>query len=342
MTLADAVRTLFAPQGKPSRVGAEVEMIPVTDEVRPRTVDPGVLVAGFDSGFLNDARPTFEPGGQLELSPPPSLNAAQLTANLHQLIERARLLASTRGVRLETLGTNPWHSCQEVPLRTATPRYLALQKLLDAGGPSGRRMMRLTASLQLNVDLLPGQAGRDQWLVSNLAGPALTATFANSSRVDGRSTDLVGARTAIWLGIDMGRTGYDGRHLDLRDPIGAYTSFAAAAERLPMPEVSNPMYHLSTLFPPVRPRGGYLELRYLDTQPVERLGQVISIIIALLYDNQARLEALELLRSEACEMERAWQLAASGISRPAADLLSIANDAALRLGHPPLSVGSTS
>jgi glutamate--cysteine ligase len=32
-------------------------------------------------------------------------------------------------------------------------------------------MMRLTASLQISIDLLPEPAGAEQWLVANLAGP---------------------------------------------------------------------------------------------------------------------------------------------------------------------------
>jgi glutamate--cysteine ligase len=35
------------------------------------------------------------------------------------------------------------------------------------------------------VDILPGPAGREQWLVANLAGPPLTAAFANSTAIDG-------------------------------------------------------------------------------------------------------------------------------------------------------------
>jgi glutathione synthase len=36
-------------------------------------------------------------------------------------------------------------------------------------------MMRLTASLQIAVDLLPGQPGHEQWLVANLAQAPVTA-----------------------------------------------------------------------------------------------------------------------------------------------------------------------
>lgn len=312
MNLNETVRRMFAPCRRPGRFGAEVELIPVTDTARPRPVAPDVLAAGIDRAFARAAVPSFEPGGQLELSPAPRPTAGALIRDLSRLVDRAHAIAADRGVRLAAIGVNPFHTCADVPLHTPSPRYLAMQRAFDEVGPDGRRMMRLTASLQVSVDLLPGRAGREQWLVANLAGPPLAAAFANSTR------------TAIWRGVDLRRTGYDGRHLDLADPVGAYTAFATAAPRLPISEAADPRYHLSTLFPPVRPRGGYLEVRYLDAQPAERMGEAITTVAILLCDARARREALDLLLPRAEDQDRAWAEAAAGFSAQAADLLEIA------------------
>jgi glutamate--cysteine ligase len=324
MELEQAVRRLFAPARRPGRVGVEVELIPVTDTDLPRPVDPAVLVEGFDGNFVASARPSFEPGGQLELSPPPCGTADGLVDQVHRLLTRAAVIAHKRGVRLEAVGTNPYHSCAQVPLRTPTPRYVAMQREFDRLGPNGRRMMRLTASLQITIDLLSGPAGREQWLVANLAGPPLAAAFANSTVIDGRPTAIPGARTRIWQGVDPRRTGYDGRHLDLTDPVGAYHAFAVAAPRLPIPATADPTYHLSTLFPPVRPRGGYLEVRYLDAQSAHRIGEAVAVVAGLLYNQRARRDALDLLLPRAGDQQRAWTEAAAGHSPESAELLSIA------------------
>jgi glutamate--cysteine ligase len=326
MDLTTAVQRLFAPTRRSAgQVGAEVELIPVTKSAPPRPVDPAVLAAGFDDRFVRMARPSFEPGGQLELSPPPRPSPAMLVTDLERLIRRAVAIAEACGARLEAVGTNPYHSCSQVPLRSTRPRYLAMQRLFDETGPDGRRMMRLTASLQIAVDLLPGPAGYEQWVVANLAGPPLTAAFANSPWLDGQPAGVDGIRTRIWQHVDLRRTGYDGRHLDLVDPIGAYAAFAAAAERLPIPEAASPAYHLSTLFPPVRPRGGYLEVRYLDAQPIARIGEAISTLGTLLYDQSARHAALDLLLPRATDQARAWSEAAAGYSPDSSALLSIAD-----------------
>ncbi|MFC7622313.1 glutamate-cysteine ligase family protein [Microlunatus sp. GCM10028923] len=317
LNLSAVVGRLFAPARRPGRIGAEVELIPVTDTAVPRPVDPAALAAGFDPAFVAAARPSFEPGGQLELSPAPRPGPAALVAELHRLLDRAETIARSRGVRLESAGVNPYHCWAEVPLRTPTPRYRALQSCLDRTGPDGRRMMRLTASLQLAVDLLPGTAGREQWLVANLAGPALTVAFDNSG----------GERTRIWRGLDPARTGYDGRSLDPDDPVGGYLAFAAAAPRLPFPETRDAAYHLTTLFPPVRPRGGYLELRYLDAQPAHRIEAVVHTVSTLLGDPVARRHALALLLPRAGELDRAWAEAAAGRAPESEALLAIAGTA---------------
>ncbi|CRK57355.1 glutamate--cysteine ligase, GCS2 [Alloactinosynnema sp. L-07] len=323
MKLNEAVERLFSPARCPGRVGAEVELIAVTDTPDPRPVDPAVLSAWFDADFVRVAVPTFEPGGQLELSPAPRPSVDTLVRDLRGLVDRASAIAARVGARLESVGTNPYHGCDDVPLRTPSPRYLAMQRAFDEVGPDGRRMMRLTASLQVAVDLLPGGAGREQWLVANLAGPPLTAVFANSPSLDGLPSGIDNARTRIWQGVDPRRTGYDGRHLDPADPVGAYAAFAAAAPRLSIPETADPVYHLSTLFPPVRPRGGYLEVRYLDAQPVDRIGAAVAAVVTLLTDARARRDALDLLLPRVADQWRAWSEAAAGYSPESAALLSI-------------------
>jgi glutamate--cysteine ligase len=197
MDLHATVESMFAPARHPGLVGVELELIPVTDTPLPRPVAPAWLAAGFDAGFVRAAAPTFEPGGQLELSPPPRPTIEALVADVAVLSRRAAAIAAARGIRLEAVGLNPYHSCADVPLRLPTQRYLAMQRAFDEVGPDGRRMMRFTASLQVAVDLLPGQAGREQWLVANLAGPPLAAAFANSAAAAGRPVGITGARTRV-------------------------------------------------------------------------------------------------------------------------------------------------
>ncbi len=262
--MREAVIRAFTPATGPRRIGLELEM---------HVSSPPIL----GEELIERGHPSYEPGGQLELSVPPQPSIPALLREVDWCLET---IAESAEVVLA--GVDPWHSLEDVALSLPTPRYLSMQRIFDRHGDSGRRMMRLAASLQVCVDLLPGDAGREQWLVANLAGPALVAAYGGSLE-----------RTRIWQGIDPARTGYDGRHLDADDPVGAYEAFARAAQRLPIPEACDDRYHLNTLFPPVRPRGRYLELRYLDSQ--RPTAELLGTIEALMYDERVRPGALDLL-----------------------------------------------
>ena len=291
--LGEAVQRAFRPAEGARRIGLELEM-----HVRPRSrhdAPPGGRAArgipDLGAEMQDRGHPTLEPGGQLELSLPPQPSVAALLREVDWCLDT--LSAATE---LALVGVDPWRGLDDVPLTLQTPRYLAMQAVFDRHGNSGRRMMRLTASLQVCVDLLPGRAGVEQWLVANLAGPSLVAAFGGSRE-----------RTRIWQGVDPARTGYDGRHLDVHDPIGAYAAFALAAERLPIPEAEDDGYHLNTLFPPVRPRGGYLELRFLDSQ--RPTAELLSTVWALMHDAHLRRRALDLLLPTLPTYWDQWQTA---------------------------------
>ena len=296
MDVNGAVERLFAPARRPGRVGAEVELIPVTDTARPRAVDPAVLAAGFDAGFVRAVAPSFEPGGQLELSPAPRPTAAALIRDLDRMLRRAAAIAAARGIRLEATGLNPYHSCADVPLRLRTPRYLAMQRDVRRDRP-GRA-----------PDDAPYGLAADQRSTCFLAAPGRSSGWSPTSQahlsrppspIPGRwrAARPVSKAPARGSGRTSTRAGPDttGGTSTCSIPVGAYAAFAAAAPRCPSRGPQRPSYHLSTLFPPVRPRGGYLEVRYLDAQPPRRVGEAVATVAALLYDARARHDALDLL-----------------------------------------------
>lgn len=315
--LREAVERAFRPATGPRTIGLELEMH-VRDKAPHETEAPRGIPE-LDGELARRGHPTLEPGGQLELSLPPQPSIPALLREVDWCL--ADVGATTQ---FALTGLDPWRSLDDVPLTLQTPRYLAMEELFDRDGDSGRRMMRLTASLQVCVDLLAGRAGLEQWLVANLAGPSLVAAFGGSRE-----------RTRIWQGIDPARTGYDGRHVDVHDPIGAYAAFADAAERLPIPEASDDGYHLNTLFPPVRPRGGYLELRYLDSQ--RPTAALLGTIWALMYDASLRCRALDLLLPTLPTYWDQWQIADPA---PLMDMLDAVRVDANRLDTRQLDTGA--
>ncbi|NEA35821.1 glutamate-cysteine ligase family protein [Streptomyces sp. SID13031] len=241
---------------------------------------------------------SFEPGGQLELSLPCAPDPA---GALYAFTDDLRQHLATAGIRIDALPCDrrPEH---EVPLQLTTPRYVAMHRHFDSIGSAGRRMMRRTASTQVCLDWWPGSAGLEQWRVLNLAGPFLAARFARSSGLDGR--------LSTWLRVDPARTGFDERLLR-GDPVTSYAEFAAGATAF---VTGGPADHLTTLFPPVRPRGTYLEVRFLDAQQPAEVGRVVKALANLLYDDDLRRRTLRELEPVLPRLADHWQAAAMGDS----------------------------
>lgn len=241
----------------------------------------------------------FEPGGQVELSLPTAPSPDAAARHLVEVTDALGRDLQGHGIVLDAC---PVRRCDPAtPRHLRTPRYDAMERHLDTIGPAGRRMMRSTASTQVCLDWWPGTAGIEQWRVLLLASPFLAAATA-------RSTGPVG-RLSTWLAVDPGRTAFDDRLLHGDDPVAAYASFAAGATDFLGAGVAA---HLSTLFPPVRPRGRYLEVRFPDARPAREVSELLHGLAALLYDDERRRRALASLAVERARLAEHWAAAAAG------------------------------
>jgi glutamate--cysteine ligase len=267
---------------------------------------------------MDEANISFEPGGQIELSLAPDADVKLLLRRLATLVERTNRALSTRGLVASPTGTDAWRTNRAVGLQKQSERYLRMQEHFDHIGPWGRRMMRQTAGLQVCVGLERGRGGREQWLLANLMAPVLQAMFANSPALEARRTGFASTRSAIWQRLDPSRTGF-AEDWYLGDPATAYLGFAMAATRIPIEAALDPIAtHLSTLFPPVRPRGDYLELRCLDAVPMDRIRIAVDLVSRLLLEQDLRRAALDFLSGRRRELRQGWTRAAHhGLADPA-------------------------
>jgi glutamate--cysteine ligase len=280
----------------------------------PTSSRPGVLPSG--------ALLTTEPGGQLELSSQPADSLGDLVRATSADLVVLRGELATRGLELAGIGLDPLRP----PRRVLTlPRYAAMEAFFDAGGPWGRQMMCATASVQVCLDAgddSDGPSGyRQRWRLLHAIGPVLVGAFANSPLREGKPTGWVSSRQQVWARMDPSRTraprmngdpraawaayALDARVMCVPDPDSADWSAPpgltfrdwVAGEgddgdgRLRRPTADDLEYHLSTLFPPVRPRG-HFELRMIDAQPGDGWIVPLAVSSALLSDAQASDAAL--------------------------------------------------
>jgi ergothioneine biosynthesis glutamate--cysteine ligase EgtA len=265
---------------------------------------------------------TVEPGGQLELSSAPAATLGELHEVTGRDLAALRDAAAAVGLELCGCGLDPLRPPRRV---LDLPRYAAMEEFFDREGPWGRQMMCGTASVQVCLDAGDdgtGESGyRSRWRLLHAIGPVLVAAFANSPLRAGRPAGWRSARQQVWANMDPGRTRAPTHPAADGDPRDAWATYALDAElmcvrepdsadwtappgltfrdwlrdagsgmlRAPTPEDLD--YHLSTLFPPVRPRG-HMELRMIDAQPGDGWIVPAAVAAALADDERAADAAL--------------------------------------------------
>jgi glutamate--cysteine ligase len=290
---------------------------------------------------------TFEPGGQLEYASAVHPSADLLLHELDMVESQLRECAERRGIMLVSRGVDPFNGPDDAPLQLTADRYSRMARYFATIGADGARMMRQTASLQLNVGGIPVL---DRWPVANALAPWLVALFANSGQYAGVDTGCASYRAETWRGVDPGRTGlFSGD-----DAIREYSEFALAARAFLVHD-SAPAFgtlderhitetafrtHLTTLFPEVRPRG-YLELRSLDAIDADHRIAAVALVAGVLGDSRASQEVRTLLGPPDAELLRAG--GREGLRNPriaalASDLIEIALAGCVRLGSTVISI----
>ncbi|MFP3986573.1 ergothioneine biosynthesis glutamate--cysteine ligase EgtA [Streptomyces sp. E11-3] len=308
--------------GPPRALGVELEWL-VHELREPRLpVPPDRRAAAYAAirALPLSSAVTVEPGGQLELSSLPAASPAECVAAARADLDRVRTELRRFGLGLTGAGQDPWHPPRRL---LHEPRYDAMETYLDRTGPAGRSMMCSTASVQICVDAgfeEPGPRGyARRWRLAHLLGAVLVAAFANSPLDNGRPTGWRSTRQAVWAAIEPGRSAappldeeprsawtrhvLDAPVMCVRSPDAPWAVPRGLSFRdwlrggLPRPPTRADLeYHLTTLFPPVRPRG-HLELRMIDAQSGDD-GWVVplAVVDALFDDPEAAEHAYRLVK----------------------------------------------
>lgn len=296
----------------------------------PKTIDPHHTQLPLPAGSLI----TVEPGGQVEISTSPTSSAAELICVATADAATLAGLLSEYGLVLGRYGTDPHRAPKRL---LQVPRYEAMQAAFDRIGPHGSQMMCNTASMQVCLDAGQADQCAARWAAANALGPTLVALFANSPHLNGRRTGWASSRLRATMGTcppitlpaepsddpagQWAATAMEapvicvrGGGLSWAAPPGlTFSAWIADPGRVGRrPTFADLDYHLSTLFPPVRPKG-YLEIRYLDTQPGSRWVTPFALLAALM----ARPSTIDQVLALTQASSRRWlQAARDGLADP--------------------------
>jgi glutamate--cysteine ligase len=264
---------------------------------------------------------TLEPGGQLELS-------GQQCDSVHcarrEFVEHVRQIVTVGdelGIAFLGLGMQPVSTLDEiewVPKR----RYGIMAPYMTRVGTLGQRMMKQTATVQVNIDYSSERDAMNKLRIGMGLASLLTAMFANSPLSDGRLNGYMSFRGHIWTATDNARSrllpfvfrescsfsDYADYALDVpmyfivRD--GRWTDMTAftfrrfwkegcEAERATLADWNA---HLTTLFPEFRLKG-YIEARSIDSQAPELMLAVPALIKGIFYEADCLGAAWDLVKS---------------------------------------------
>ena len=277
---------------------------------------------------------TVEPGGAIELSGQPEDGIVAAIASMKNDQAVLRKAFADVGLGLVYLGADPLRMPKRV---NPGARYVAMEDFFTSSDSeaAGARMMTSTASIQVNLDagLQAGWAARVR--LAHALGPTMIAIAANSPMLGGEFTGWVSTRQRVWGQMDSARCGpilgasgddpgTDWARYALKAPVMMLNNpdaskTAAVTHWVPFadwadgrtllgdrrPTIADLEYHLTTLFPPVRPRQ-WLEIRYLDSAPDEYWPAVVFTLVALLDDPIAADIAAEAVEP----VSTAWDIAA--------------------------------
>ncbi len=322
-----------APLG---RVGLEVEAHcydPTNPCRRPGWAEIGDVLRSLPV-LPGGSAVTVEPGGAVELSGPPTDGAvAAIDAmTLDQTVLRNAFAGA--GLGLVLLGADPLR-----PTRRINPgeRYRAMEQFFIAShtGEAGAAMMTSTASIQVNLDAGPRPGWAARVRLAHALGPTMVAISADSPLLAGMFSGWHSTRQRVWGQLDSARCGpilgvggadpatewvryalkapvmlVHAPGSDRCVPVTQYVPFADWADGRVLlgdrrPTAADLDYHLTTLFPPVRPRG-WLEIRYLDSVGDALWPAVVFTLVTLLDDPGAAELAAEAVEPVAT----AWDIAA--------------------------------
>jgi glutamate--cysteine ligase len=279
---------------------------------------------------------TVEPGGAVELSGRPEDGVAAAIEGMNNDQGVLRKAFADAGLGFVCLGADPLRGPKRV---NPGARYRAMEEFFAASNSAeaGAAMMTSTASVQINVDAGPQAGWADRVRLAHALGPTMIAIAANSPMLGGDFSGWVSTRQWVWGQMDSARCGpilgasgddpgTDWARYALKAPVMMvhnpeavalthYVSFADWADGSALlcdrrPTLADLDYHLTTLFPPVRPRQ-WLEIRYLDSAPDAYWPAIAFTLVALLDDPVAADAAAAVVEPVATAWDNAARLGLS-------------------------------
>ncbi len=213
--IKDRVRSYILSKcvNKDSRlIGAEIENIIHNDNNTRLPVNKGNHFSAFDllkcmkERNLQNGVYSLEPGGQLEWSSPPYADLNELAFALEHHYKLLDQVTKENGLKIIHYALEPIYHPEKIELINDL-KYQLMDKNMEKKGTMGKWMMRNTASIQVNFDILNPKDLEEMTFIADCLHPVAAYLFANSPFKENTSMNKKNIRNEIWSRTDNGRCG---------------------------------------------------------------------------------------------------------------------------------------
>ena len=246
---------------------------------------------------------SLEPAAQLEVSISPQTDIGAIWTIYKQFVEEITPILDKYSYEMVTLGYQPKSRVEDLEL-LPKPRYRFMDAYFAKIGPYGRQMMRGTASTQVSIDYYSEEDFADKYGIAYELKDVLAYFCSNSPVYEGGGYTGYTLRDEIWNGTDKRRVDVAPYMIDGKMTFEDYADFVLQTPVIVNKDGAQEYYDertigeiagerifskeelthvLSMVFPMIRAKQ-FLEIRFADSMPMERVLKYVLILKGLFSD----------------------------------------------------------
>lgn len=231
------------------RTGMEVENLIYRSDLTRLPVNPGGHFSAVELRNRLEERCaeegispslTLEPGGQIEFGGSPFSNLHEVNTEWLKYLKVLLEICREEGLIPLDYSLDPFYKPDDVIIIDQT-KYHLMHDRFDATGSLGRWMMKMSTSIQLNLDYGSAEEAAQLAFLSDVLQPFLSLLFANVPFMNGKPTGRQNVRLYIWEDTDPFRCGglLDHGITSEKDLLLAFAKLTAEAPAIFAKDISN-------------------------------------------------------------------------------------------------------
>ena len=246
---------------------------------------------------------SLEPAAQLEVSISPQTDIEDIRVIYEQFVKEITPVLQKYSYELVTLGYQPKSRVEDLEL-LPKPRYRFMDAYFAKIGPFGRQMMRGTAATQVSIDYYSEEDFCNKYRIAYALKDVLMYFCSNSPVYEGKGYNGYTLRDDIWTKTDKRRVDVAAFMVDGRMSFKDYADFVMQTPVIVNREGAEEYYDertvgeiakervfsreelshmLSMVFPMIRAKN-FLEIRFADSMPMEKVLKYVLILKGLFED----------------------------------------------------------